>query len=455
MASSTTPSTASLLARLQRPELPPLPRGRGRHAKLYVFNHRDIICDETRFNDSWNIVPFTVLGVQDAGFAKAPYSKNMPKNKLAAAKALAEVHGEELRLYSFEKMPMAKGDRVDDAYVHVGVGDVFTLFMDVNKFRQMMMVSDKTTHLLPTGGASVIPAFSLLEVEVAPKNHANATEKNTMVNVQTIRPVDVNTTLQSALTHMAQLPGSLAQAHARAVKKACDYPLMSRDLETNNVAFFTQNVSPNAILESVVVNDAEFVRLSGWSQDSEAVDFPVHDVKRAVNATDVDHALNLMSVAIAGNAFAFAAVHDPFWERGGGAQQRGVPFVIAHKLFASVPLSFPCEVGRWPDDGVFELDMDYDNGDGPQRVELAVGDMQDFEVDDAQTRPSAPDFPLVMPGVACTRGFTCSFGLRANKTAEAEPDVVRCVVNADVLLRAANGPAVVGQKRKLCSMQWA
>ena len=450
MASTNDLTTASLVARLQRSELPPLPKGRGRHAKLYVCNHRDIICDESKFNDSWNIVPFTVVGVQDAGFAKAPYSKNMAKNKLATAKALAEVHGEELRLYSFEKMPMAKGDRVDDAYVHVGVGDVFTLFMDVNKFRQMMMVSDKTTHLLPTGGASVIPAFSLLEVEVAPKNHANATEKNTMVNVQTIRPVDVNMTLQSALTHLAQLPTSLAEAHARASKKACDYPLMSRDLETNNVAFFTQNVSPNATLEATMVNDAEFVRLSGWSEDGEAVDFPVTEVKRAVNATELDHALNLMSLAIANNAFAFLAVHDAFWERGGGSHQRGVPFVVAHKLFASVPKALPL----WPEDCVFELDMEYDNGDGPQRVELTLGDFQNMDVNLVQTHPSAPDFPLVMPGVACARGFTCSFGLRANDTAEAEPDDVRCVVNADVLLRGANGPVVVGQKRKLRSMQW-
>jgi hypothetical protein len=46
----------------------------------------------------------------------------------------------------------------------------------------------------------------------------------------------------------------------------------------------------------------------------------------------LDHALNLMSLAIANNAFAFLAVHDAFWERGGGSQQRGVPFVLVHKL---------------------------------------------------------------------------------------------------------------------------
>jgi hypothetical protein len=89
--------------------------------------------------------------------------------------------------------------------------------------------------------------------------------------------------------------------------------------------------------------------------------------------------------------------HDAFWERGGGSQQRGVPFVLVHKLFASVPKALPL----WPEDCVFELNMEYDNGDGPQRVELTLGDFQNMDVNFEQTHPSAPDFPLLMPGFAC------------------------------------------------------
>lgn len=460
MASTTDlPSTQALVSRLKRELGVCLPRGRSRHAKLYVFNHRPIICEESRFGDSWNIVPITVISVQDAGFAKAPYSKSMQKNKLSLAKPLAEVHGDNLRLYSFIKMPMAKGDRVDDASVDVAPGNVFTLFMDQNKFRQMMMVTDKSTHLLPTGGEPVIPAFSLLEIEVAPKNHQSASEKMSMVNVQTIRRVDINTTLQSALTPLTRLPGSLADAHQRAAKHACDNTLMARDLENNCVAFFVEKVHHEAVIELVEIKGEEFVRLSAWGVDNdgavvEAVDFARNDVERCVNAASIDHALNLLSVALAIGAVSFVAVHDPFWERGGGAQQRGLMFVAPRKLLECIP----DDVDTWPDDSVFDTGCDYDNGDGPQRIELKISDTQEFALQENDQHLCTPDFPFCMPGVACSRGFTCNFNLRANDKAPAEPDVARFSCNADVVQRAsanAGSACVVGAKRKLKSMEWA
>ena len=98
-----------------------------RNSTLTVFNHKPIVCSESGLGDSWNVVQLTVLNVEDAGFSKAPFSKTLSKAKLSQAKPLASMEGDTLRLWSFIKAPMSKGDRLDDVSVSIEPGDVFAI----------------------------------------------------------------------------------------------------------------------------------------------------------------------------------------------------------------------------------------------------------------------------------------------------------------------------------------
>ena len=190
-----------------------------RNSTLTVFNHKPIVCSESGLGDSWNVVQLTILNVEDAGFSKAPFSKTLSKAKLSQAKPLASMEGDTLRLWSFMKAPMSKGDRLDDVSVSIEPGDVFAIFMDTAKFKQMMAIADKSQHLLPTDGPTVIPPFSLLQMTVSPKN-GETCKNGSIVNIQSIRPCEGNKTLHSCLPMMRKLQGTLNDSLVRLNEKA-------------------------------------------------------------------------------------------------------------------------------------------------------------------------------------------------------------------------------------------
>jgi hypothetical protein len=77
---------------------------------------------------------------------------------------------------------MSKGPRCDDINYLVSPGDTFKLFMDRNRFKEMVRSGDESDHLLPTGGVDVIPAFTLLEMTIASKNSDAANDKQSNVS---------------------------------------------------------------------------------------------------------------------------------------------------------------------------------------------------------------------------------------------------------------------------------
>ena len=109
-----------------------------RNAVVLAVNHKPIACSESGYSaDTWSIVPLTVVRVEDPGFCKAPFARGMSKAKMNEAKPLAVVEGVDLRLWSFQKAPMAKGDRCDDISFTVGAGDTFNLFMNGTKSEEI------------------------------------------------------------------------------------------------------------------------------------------------------------------------------------------------------------------------------------------------------------------------------------------------------------------------------
>lgn len=460
-----------VLARLSEPPAA-VGRARGRHATLLVFNHVAIPLTEEGYGDSWTVVPLTVVSVQDPGFARVPYSKTMGKGKGPApvTKPLGELvqraDGPEgarrvqaLRLYSFLKASMAKGDRVDDVFVDVEPGNVFKIFMDVNKFKQMTAVSDAAQHLLPRpppGGAPVLPPYSLLEMAVSAKNHENASEKFSMVNIQTLRPV-AGASLYTVQPLLQQLPGSVDAALAAARERVSAFPYMERDLERELVSFFVPCCAADAAAEEVDVGGAAFVRVTGFAPPGAeadaaadaAVDLPAAEVLRLTNSAELGHALNLLTVAFALEAVALVVVRDSFWERGGGSALRGAALVRADRLFARALAARPWEAAGGG--ARMLLGAAYDDGEGAQALELemelhATGAADGFE----PPYPVAPtaDLPLVLPGHAVAAGHVCRVNLQAAKGRAAVPQVVKfaCVPGA--------ARRVSGGKRKLQSISW-
>ena len=390
---SFTNASASLFPRLHSGTQTTLPRTRQRHATLAVYNHAPIYCHESKFGDGWNIVPVTVVSVLDSGFAKVPYSKNMSKAKQVVTKPLGEVSGDDLRLFSFEKASMAKGERLDDVFVEITPGCTFKLFMDQSKFRQMVNTTDKTQHLLPTDGDDEIPAFSLLEVALTAKNGENALQKFSMVNIQTVRPM-AGHSLHSVVSSLSRLPNSLTAALTHASNSVAQFPHFQRDLEREMVGFFVPECATNACVELVDVQDQPFIRVSGWNAGSEsdtadaAVDMPLAPTLRLLNASDQDAALNLLAIAFAMRAVSLVVAHDSYFERSGGAPLRAVPLVRPERLLAIVRAPVP-----HPDSEViyYSPNCTYDDGEGVQELEIQI--RNELQKREAPASLPSPDFP--------------------------------------------------------------
>ena len=421
-----------------------------RNSTLTVFNHKEICCTEAGLGDTWNVIQLTVLGVENAGYSKAPFSKTLSKAKLATSKPLSVMEGDALRMYSFVKAPMSKGDRLDDVSVTIEPGDVFAIFMDSSKFRQMMATADKSQHLLPTDGAAIIPAFSLPQMTVSSKNSENCL-KGSIVNILSIRPYEGKQTLHSCFPLMRKLQGSLNDSLVRANDKAQMYPEMSRDIMRDNVSFFKEHCNGAANVELVKLNENSFFRVSQWSNDMidnlAYIDMPLSEVFRLTNSSEVEHALNFLTVAFAMKAVSLLVVHNEFWTRNGGSALRGAPVVSWRKMLHSLDTN-----ASFTDTQSFLTNNYYDDGDGPQMIMLNIDFVPTENV--SEEPASALDFPVVFPDLCVQKGYNCTISLAENKDLptprSAVENIVRFTIDASGMFKNVSSRNV--KRRKLTSV---
>ena len=81
----------------------------------------------------------------------------MSKAKMADAKSLGAIEGADLRLWSFKKASMAKGDRQDHINFTISPGDTLKIFMDQSRFK-VCVCNLGTCIPLPFSWFSVQPA---------------------------------------------------------------------------------------------------------------------------------------------------------------------------------------------------------------------------------------------------------------------------------------------------------
>mmetsp|Transcript_37014 Transcript_37014/g.87660 ORF Transcript_37014/g.87660 Transcript_37014/m.87660 type:complete len:497 (+) Transcript_37014:61-1551(+) len=437
-----------------------------RNAVVLAVNHKPIACSESGYSaDSWSIVPLTVVRVEDPGFCKAPFARGMSKAKMNEAKALAAVEGTDLRLWSFKKASMAKGDRCDDISFTISPGDTLNTFMNATKFKDMRRLPEQNDHFLPVEeGTTVIPAFSLLEVTLASKNSDSATEKSSCVNVLKIRRLPDDVSMHSVAPILSRLPENLNDALLQSSEKAIKFPFISSDLVKDKVSFFREKLNPAMVIESVELGEAgPGVRLTHWSLDAteniNSVDIPEEVLLRACNAKSVDHAVALLQVAASMDAVSLLITHNPYDARGGGSSLRGMPFVNVAKMVANFDTS---KFGPLQANSKCQVNTGYEyfdgEGVGGQPIYLEVSVTPTYT--DANQDLSTPckDFPLLMPGFREAKMYSCKINLFPNTEAEPPKEAVEGVLvfylNASKRSASA-GLSSAGVKRKLCSMQWS
>ena len=443
-----------------------------RNAVVLAVNHKTISCCEAGYAaDSWCVTPMTVVRVQDPGFSKAPFAKNMDKKKMSEAKPLCELEGDGgLRMYSFKKAPMAKGDRVDDMSFSISPGDTFNTFMDLSKYKEMRRL-DPDQQSLPDADSAAgtsIPAYSLIEVTVAPKNSESAEFKGSLVNIMKVRRVPDDVTLHSVAGVLGRLPSNLNDALLKTAAKALASPCVTKDLQRDKVAFFKPECAPDTCVESVeLLEDGEtsrFVRLSAWSnelcENINSVDVSEAMLLRMCNATNVDHAVSLLSIAFAMKAVSLFVTHNAFIARGGASPLRGVPLINVSKLLAAVKFDSSSLDLAGNTSGstvhLFETGCQYADGtDGTQEIQIGV------DVEAATGTPSdvcpAQDFPLLLPGFTSSKTYMCTASLKENTNPNNPKDGVPGVLRfgIDASTRNATASVMRRAKRKLTSMQWS
>jgi hypothetical protein len=438
-----------------------------RNAVVLAVNHKPIACSESGYSaDTWSIVPLTVVRVEDPGFCKAPFARGMSKAKMNEAKPLAVVEGVDLRLWSFQKASMAKGDRCDDITFTISPGDTLNTFMNATKYKDMRRMPEPNDHFLPMeDGITVIPAYSLLEVTLAPKNSDAALGKNSGVNILKVRRLPEDVSMHSVAPILTRLPGNLNDALLQSSEKAIKFPCISSDLVKDKVSFFREELSASMVVESVELGETgPGVRLTHWSLEAteniNSIDIPEEVLLRACNAKSVDHAVALLQIAVAMDAVSLLITHNPYDARGGGSSLRAFPFVKVAKMVANFDTS---KFGPLQANSKCQVNTGYEYQDGEgvggQPIYLEVNVTPTYT--DANQDLSTPckDFPLLMPGYSAAKMYSCKINLFPNKDAEPPKEQVDGVLvfylNASKRSASAGLSTAGGVKRKLVSMQWS
>jgi hypothetical protein len=339
-----------------------------KNAKLIMMNAAAIpCCPEKCHADEKKSTPvkMTVVACHSAGFSVAPYvvpfggGKGKPGDH---PKPLTALEDGALRMWPFksEAVPGSRGPRYDDQSFVVRRGDTFVLWVSKMDFmkRAPVSVASEANALFPPG-VDEIPAFSLLEVHVisksgdATRNRAQElVPRASCVRFCTIRPAPLS--LYSYVDSLRAMPASLEAARHAALAKKEEFPVISKDVEAQDVAFFlgAAAVCPTATLSDHALEAEGFVSVTGWSEDpmdaGTALDVSAPALLRAVNGATLQWAVTLLEIAINARAADFLVFVSDYFRKGDGLSHlRAVPVIDTRRLFACVVWEPPAYFRRF------------------------------------------------------------------------------------------------------------
>ena len=302
-----------------------------KNATFLAINHSLISFEKDTYKGNKKIpTRLTLIRALAPGWGSAPYKQSQ---KTARPQRLSEFTGgpiPAMRFYSFEKVAnnSEKGPRCDDITFELHAGNALNFWLDEKRLGEI-----KDT--IPNGLLQ-IPAFTVCEIEVAPKNN-EAIAKGYGCTIKKIKPRDF--TLYSCLQDIEAFPPSFIDASTALLKHQKAQTHLGNDLVTNEPSFFV-HVADKAYLHEDPEQPA-FVTLVNAGVDP--VDIPLSTLLQYTNSTKKEQACSLLEMAIATGALQLFVIHNDYWKNATNSALRGIPILNTELLLQSV---VPSRVGE-------------------------------------------------------------------------------------------------------------
>ena len=502
-----------------------------KNARVLALVHVAVPCRAELLGDPARCfaIPITVLEVLRAGFAVAPYT--MPKKgggpvPLKAGE-VAEclfrlntlVSPAELEVLSYEGRGLNRGSAVgglkapgDDSTSKAPMYTIKNGMTFVHFVNNLTFQSSTIVTPLPTD-CDYIPAMSIVELLIAPRNAENCLQKGRGVNVKSMR---LSSTTLDAYFKNGIVPTELAstafEAKNRAMAHREMYPAILNDEETEKVCFTVAGsnlkhcymgdiVDPSAVVAAPVCVKVEdstvasavvsavvpaapaFIKVfvgSGTASfpSCDYLDMPLECLQKQTNTLSNEHASALLDIAFAMGAVDLLVTSDERLINKGASPYHCIPVVNTRVLFSAFDRIRKVESDHamvasvdprgeyvFDTDGLIVLErveLGEEDGRG-STITIATGDTYDggklfmtvgvIEEDLTETRPKW-DAPQKNPALALVGpGVKTTFGyyfrIDVRSAADPEKDVRGVVVG---YINRASGSSSATRKRRLAEM---
>jgi len=332
-------------------------------------------------------IPITILEVLRAGFAVAPYT--MPKKgcgpvALKAGEVTENlfhlntlVSPAELEVLSYEGRGLNRGSAVggvkapgDDSTVKAPMytiknGMTFVYFVNNLTFQSSTVVTP-----LPTD-CDYIPALSVVELLIAPRNAENCLQKGRGVNVKSMRLS--STTLDAYFKNgivATALASTALEAKNRAMAHQEMYPAILHDEETEKLCFTVSgsnlkqcymadivdpsaavaapafvkvedSAAASAVVPAVVSAAPAFVKVfvgggTASFPSCDYLDMPIEVLQKQTNTSSNEHASALLDIAFAMGAVDLLVTSDERLLNKGASPYHCIPVINTRVFFSTL-----------------------------------------------------------------------------------------------------------------------
>ena len=231
--------------------------------------------------------------------------------------------GQSVKMYSFIKDGLSKGERVDSSCATIASGQTYRISLKDFMFEAK---KQEDQQVFPPN-LDVIPAFTVVEIMISP-SHTEPFESGYAFHLSRIRPCDFSLYSLHAPLGLGLLPPTYEESLRLAEKYSVESPGLRKTIEPKNTGFFGK-VAPGSYL---VKYSDDIYRLVGPKEtpgDEQArhlnvmdgvffVDIPKETLMRFTNAVDEseDDALNyahfIVDIASAAGALDCYVVHNEY-----------------------------------------------------------------------------------------------------------------------------------------------
>jgi hypothetical protein len=388
----------------------------------------------------------TILSFPKLGFVSAPYTKKAksgkdqpghPKRLLEAADVVGgEVVSVDVYGYNKVNSNYDKGPRDDEHRSRLRVGQTLTFYL--NEF----MFDTKEKAVFPEGIPGVIPAYSVVEVQLNPSHNQSNGYGLKVAKITPQGPTLYSYFSTPGFQALYRSPEAAA-AFVKDCARECES--VANQVEQSRYAFVGV-VDPSARVVDIR-EDLEFLRIECPSGSGATPVYGVYSLDVSFEALqrftnfpgDLTGARTLLDFAIAAHALRVYVTYDDYYNHKEPAlsQHRCVPLIDAELFFSAVDeakfetsqgsVTFPMHWGIAHDDDLRSLALRVSTvpisqaeGEAPHDEELEAK---------ACVQPPSPDLTIVSAACAFDRGYRVVAGNPSH--ASGEPYwVLDCYFNA-------------------------